>query len=501
MNKFEKALLDFDQHCSNIRSRTQINADEPTKERLKRIERARKDYAFFVEFYFPHYAKYKCAKFHLDVANKIKESQSIRAVIEWARGHAKSTHAGIFIPMWLKIQKNREFNVMVLVSKSEDMADKLLSDIQAELQSNQRYIHDFGEQVQFGSWAEGEFMTRDGCGFFSRGKGQSPRGMRAREWRPDYVVIDDLDDDEEVQNPKRIQKSLDWVLEALFGALDMGRGRFIMVGNRIHKKSVLALMAERPGVHHTVINALDKDGHPSWKEKYTKEEIESACAFMGYRRSQKEYFNNPITEGTVFKEEFIKWKKMLPLNNYDALIAYCDPSFKGTSKNDYKAIRLWGKAGNELHLIDCFVRQASVSAMVKWFYDLHESLPEDVIVDYIMEANFIQDMLLEEFTTEGDERGYQLPIRGDYRKKPDKFQRIEALSPLYERGFVYYNIDRKDDPDMMTGKEQLLAIEKGSTTADDAPDADEGAIWHLQRVARAQKFKGSLGKVKHKRIY
>ena len=32
--------------------------------------------------------------------------------------------------------------------------------------------------------------------FLACGRGQSPRGLRKREARPDYIVIDDLDDDE-----------------------------------------------------------------------------------------------------------------------------------------------------------------------------------------------------------------------------------------------------------------------------------------------------------------
>lgn len=90
---------------------------------------------------------------------------------------------------------------MVLVGKSEDNANTLLADVQAELQYNQRYINDFGEQYNSGSWEEGEFVTKDGTAFFARGRGQSPRGLRYRSHRPDYIVIDDLDDDELCENP------------------------------------------------------------------------------------------------------------------------------------------------------------------------------------------------------------------------------------------------------------------------------------------------------------
>ena len=68
-----------------------------------------------------------------------------------------------------------------------------------------------------------------------------------------------------------------------------------------------------------------------------------------------------------------------------------------------------------------------------------------------MEANFMQDVILDEFAVEGELRGYQLPIMPDKRKKPDKIQRIEAVSPLWERGFVWYNERKKEDPDMQVG--------------------------------------------------
>ena len=117
-----------------------------------------------------------------------------------------------------------------------------------------------------------------------------------------------------------------------------------------------------------------------------------------------------------------------------------------------------------------------------------------VAIQFFMEANFMQDVILDEFAVEGELRGYQLPIMPDKRKKPDKIQRIEAVSPLWERGFVWYNERKKEDPDMQVGIEQTLALERGSRGHDDAPDADEGAIWILQRNTRQESFKPVFGK-------
>nr|DAY55537.1 MAG TPA: Large Terminase [Caudoviricetes sp.] len=507
LSELKKSYAEWQEHCKRVQSLTDLSAlvNESPVQKDKRIKRLQKDYAAFCEYYFPHFLTLRDkttgevirtvhnAPFHNSAALKVKNTPNLKAVFKWPRGHAKSTHFDIFLPLWLMFQPKRLINVMVVVGKSEESAIGLLSDIQAELEFNQRIIADFGEQKAVGNWQEGQFVTQSDVAFFARGRGQSPRGLRYKEARPDYIVIDDLDDDELCRNEKRVKDLTDWVKEALFGALDVGRGRFIMVGNLISKNSVLANIADTKGVYVSEIKAVDKDGEPVWKEKWTKQEAEEAAAFMGYRSWQKEMMHNPIKDGTIFRHDWIRYKKVLPLHKYEMLVCYTDPSFKSTTANDYKASRLWGKIGNELHLIDCYVRQDTVSGMVRWLYNLYESLPENVSVRFFMEANFMQDIILDEFTTEGNLRGYQLPILPDKRKKPEKIQRIEAISPLWERGFVFYNEALKDTSDMQVGIEQTLSLERGSRVHDDAPDADEGAIWYLQRNTRQESFKPMFG--------
>ncbi len=496
-----EAIKRWHEHCENVQRQTTRHLVESEVDKHARIKRLRGDYGAFVNYYFPHYTDdattgkhTECAPFHIETAKRIRRNRNLKAALKWHRGAAKSTHMDIMIPMWLKCQEVREINVMVLVSKSRDNANTLLGDLQAELQFNQRYIDDFGEQYSAGTWQEGEFVTADGCAFFARGRGQSPRGLRYRNRRPDYVVIDDLDDDELCENESRVRKLTKWVREALFGALDGGRGRFIMIGNLISKCSVLANIAATDGVYVSQVNAIDRRGNVSWMAKWTRDELRDMERFMGYRSFQKEMMNNPITEGAVFRNDWIRWKKLPPLSAYSSIIAYCDPSFKGTSKNDYKAIKVWGKCGTELHQIAAFVRQCSVAEMVRWWYDLHERMQTaGVICNHYIEANFLQDIILDEFTREGNLRGYQLPIRPDRRKKPDKFQRIEGISPLWERGFVYYNADLQTDPDTLAGLEQTLSFEKGASGHDDAPDADEGAIYLLQQQTRIQTHAPRIG--------
>ncbi len=508
----KQAVERWKEHCRRIDALTSLTGSivrETPVEKERRIRRLLSNYAAFCEYYFPHYLTLRDkttgeavmiihnAPFHNAAAQKVRSTPNLKAVFKWPRAHAKSTHFDIFMPLWLMFQPKRLINFMVVVGKSEDAAIRLLGDIQAELSNNRRLIADFGPQKSMGEWTGGEFKTQSGVKFLACGRGQSPRGLRDRESRPDYIVIDDLDDDELCRNESRVKDLTDWVKEALFGSLDVGRGRFIMVGNLISKTSVLANMCKIPGVHVSEIKAIDKAGNPVWREKWTREEAQAYRDFVGYRAWEKEMMHNPIHDGSIFRHDWIHYKKLPKLEKYETLVCYTDPSFKSTTANDYKACRLWGKIGRELHLIDCYVRQDTVSGMVRWLYDLYERTRDHAAISFFMEANFMQDIILDEFTAEGNIRGYQLPIMPDRRKKPQKIQRIEAVSPLWERGFVFYNEALRESPDMQVGIEQTLALERGSRAHDDAPDADEGAIWYLQRTARQQKFEPQFTPRRH----
>jgi predicted phage terminase large subunit-like protein len=477
--------------CDPIADETDIDFSESKQQQEKRIAHLKADFQAFVQYYFPHYCRDRetgklipAAKFHIDAANRVRKNPNIRYQAMWARGHAKSTYFNIMIPLWLMIQDFKKPLVMVLVGKSLDNAKTLISDIQAEFIENKLFVHDFGELMKYGNWEEGRFATTKGSAFFALGRGQSPRGLRHRSQRPNYIVMDDVDDDELCRNPRRVSETYDWALKALFGTMDSGQGRFIVVGNKIAQNSIISKFEENPKFYTHKVSILDSKGRPTWPEKNSVAMIEDLIATMGWRRAQGEYFHNPIVEGAVFKHEWIGYLEPLKWKDYDYIVSYCDPSFKDSSTSDYKAIITVGKAGTDLHVLACFVRKCSIAEMVRYWYDFHENLRSGVFVDYFMEANFAQDMILDEFKREGEERGYQLPLRKDIRKKPDKWARVEAISPLFERGTVHISRDIKDTEDCRTFIDQLLSFEKGSKAHDDAPDALEGAVWILNRRGR-----------------
>ncbi len=474
-------------------TRTTFDLGECEETREERVRRAKVDYAYFVRTYFSHVATSESAQFHIDAAKYIAGHPKARALFEWARGHAKSTHMGCLIPLWILARGDNPFHFMLLVSSSRDNAKGLLADLQAELANNEAYIQDFGIRADKGTeWQSGKFSLADGTTFVALGRGQSPRGLKKSGHRPDYILIDDIDDDQLVLNEARVRKAYDWLMTSLYGTMVVGRGRFILVGNRFSKNMILTHFAEIKDIYHTKVGILTPRGEVSWRENYSLQEVLEMRQTLGERKFAKEYLNTPIEEGSVFRLEWMRYGKILPLREYVKIIAYTDPSFKSTKANDYKATMLVGKTREgEYHVLRAFAAQCSVAEMVAWHYEIegwirrkggHKS-PR-----YYMEANFIQDLLLDEFRNEGIARGgHQIPITPDRRKKIDKFSRIETMQPLFERRFVLFNEEERDSDGMRILVEQLLSIEKGSRLYDDAPDALESAIWMLNKAGSGQR--------------
>jgi hypothetical protein len=489
--QIKEARERWDRHSELIQNSTFVK-QETLQEKYARIARLRTDYAAFVAYYFPHWCTDKvtgkfipCAKFHTRSANFIKENRNMIAIFQWARGHAKSTHMNCFIPLWLKCQKKRDINVFVTVGANEPAAMSWAANIQMELQYNQRYIADFGIQVSAGDWESGKFTTSDKFTVIAVGRGQKPRGINKRSFRPDYIVVDDLDDDELCLSEERVKKTTNWVKEALYNTFGAEGGRFIMVGNLIAKNSVMSNICKMDGVLFSQVNIRDKNGNPAWPEYWTEERIKSR-EVIGYRSFQKEYMNNPITEGEVFRE--MVWGKCPPLSKFPILVCYGDPSPSNNRQtaNSMKAVFLIGQSEGKFYILDGRVDRATNAQFVDWFYDINATAPTGVQVYNIIENNTLQDPFYQQvfipMFIEKVKQGKAVNIAPDSRKKPDKFSRIEGnLEPLNTQGRLILNADRKDDPHFKRLVEQFLLLTPQLKAPADGPDCIEGGVWWLQR--------------------
>lgn len=500
---------DWLEFCKRVQNSTGIRFNEDQKEQSERKKRALKDYNYYVKKYFPIYADYDCAEFHIKAANKILKNPNIVAVLEWPREHAKSVHANILIPMWLLA--HGQLTGMVLMGKNAQDASNLLADVQAQLQYNELFAHDFGDQYSFGNWEEGDFTTKGGVRFLALGRGQSPRGARKNEKRPNYAVCDDVDDDEIVHNPKRVDKIVRNIMGALYFALSIKGARLVVAGNRIHHNSILANIVgdtkrggkKRKGLWHSkivAINNIVKDtagniigGIPAWA-RYTLQQLVTKMGVAGPVLAKQEFFHQTEIEGKIFKNEYFRFVRLPRLQKMKVLIGYFDPSFVNSATSDFKAIALWGLYNNKKYCVSRFCRRCELEQAFRWMVQTEKKLPSGVGVIWYMEKQFVSASITRAKRNVEKETNHKLNVITDTRDKPNKYTRMVRMEPDYTNSSVFYNILEKDDPDMVEGNLQLKGIEPGYKSPDDSPDADEGAWYYLDMHIQSGGFNVEIGR-------
>ncbi len=511
MGNYDKLLKKYELHCRRVEKATTINIFESPQEQEKRIQKLEKRYQLWFEYYFGMYASAKCSWFHIKAAELIIRNPFIFLLLIWFRGAAKSVHVNMGIPLYLMSVK-KELNFMVLIGLNERKANRLLSDIQAQLVFNQKFIHDYGKLFKHGDWSEGDFMTTTGVRFAALGLGQDPRGLREGANRPDYISIDDVDTKKRSRNAMLTREASEYITKDIQGLFGSTFRRLVVANNLAFKDGLIATLKKiwqeriasalqlkkEPRHHIFQVNVVDKNGNPEWPERDTLESIEQEKLEYTSRAWESEKMNNPIEDGLLFKRDDLGYKKILPLEEYDALAIYGDLSYKDAG--DSKAMKFWGKIGREYHLIDCFVRKTSRKEAAVWLYDLYEDLnnrSNRLNITCKIEGLFAQDEFVNDFDEEGDIRKWWIDVVADKRPKEKKYDRIESTLGKYERHRVFNNIDKKDSPDFIESESQLFAFEKGSGANDDSPDADHGAFDLLDRKTFTEQFEPRIQTISH----
>ena len=501
--KWERLYERYELNCQRISKATLIKLSESPADKQKRIKRLEKDYIAWFEYYFPHYAKCKCAWYHRIMANTIIKNKRIKFLAEIFRSGAKSVHVDMGIPLFLMVTGALHF--MLLIGLNELKSKQLISDIQAELQYNQRFINDYGVKLKKGDWSDGNFYTVDGVRFMALGFGQPTRGLREGANRPDYIAVDDVDTKKHINNKKLMGEYVDVIMEEIMGCFDESdeaTQRFVFANNNFHKNSITNLLKleflnnaaidKQEGIKsdYTVLTVPAVKSlvtfEPNWKEKTTAEYWRRKYR-KNSRRFLREYQHVHVQEGKFFKQELMQWRKMLPLHEYDALCVRGDLSYK--DQGDFKGLGLVGKRGRSFDIIHFFLRQTSRREAAVWLYDLYEDKKLDRYnISYKIDGLFAQDEFVNDFDTEGDERGYYIPVVADKKPMANKFDRIESDLGHFERRRVWFNEDEKTSTDQIELVDQYLSFEKGSQAHDDGPDLVHSAFDDLNRADFVEKF-------------
>lgn len=477
-------LKSWQEFRDNTRKATPIDLTENATDKIKRITYLEGNPEEWFKYYFPNFYTSEPAPFHIKATKRVLSNLEFFEVRSWARELSKSGRT-MFEQLYNALTGKKK-NI-IMTSSTYDNACRLLLPYKSILEANNRIINDYGQQESIGNWEAGEFTTRKGVSFRALGAGQSPRGTRKDEIRPDVILIDDIDTDEECRNPERIKNKIKWIEEALIPTRSIsGHLQIIVCGNIIAKFCCVTELAKKAD-YHDIVNIRDKEGKSTWPNKNTETSINRVLSTISFNSAQKEYFNNPISEGDIFKE--LTYGKCPPLSFCEDVIVYADPSTSNKDKGNAstKAIAIVAYRQQKYYVYKMWVDTMSNSKFVDCLYEAYKYLTLNKVDTkrIYIENNSLQDpfyeqVLLPLIYQRSKDNGFVIPITPDSRRKPDKFFRIEGtLEPHNRLGRLIFNADQKEEPNMVRTHDQMLAVSP-TTKIMDAPDAIEGACWLIQ---------------------
>ncbi|WP_277669104.1 hypothetical protein [Caproiciproducens galactitolivorans] len=495
---------------------------------------AEREPEYFARAYFPEYIPSEMPPFHRewcedfrDVVEKGGGSSVVRVA---PRGHAKTTLWDFIFPNWTIVYKKKRY--ILILSDSYDQALSFITNIKDALENNDRIREDFGD-LKGKVWQEGKIVTATGVIVEALGAGMKVRGRRNKEKRPDLIIVDDLENDENAATPDQRKKLKKWYKRALRRA-GAAYTDFFVVGTIIDDDSLLAELTRTPGydvkVYRAVLSFAEReDLWDEWKRIFTNLDNPSrekdARAFFDRNRAEMlrgakilwenanpnfpdGYYSIMVARVVDGEESF--WSELMndpksseakffqPVEYDDdgrpplakmLLVMTVDPSLGKTEKSDFSSIIVLGtdRETGQMYTLTADIARRTPDATIEALFVTAEFYMNQGLRFKVVGIEDVQFQAF--FATEAFKRAMKrrlhLPIRPFHRRLP-KDVRIEAMQPSINNGYVKvhkkhtllltqlknYPKGKKDGPDSL---EMAIDLSKsGSGRSGDKPGAVVG---------------------------
>lgn len=408
-------------------------------------------------------------EFHREMY-QIAEAGHKRIVICAPRSFAKSTVFSKIYPLYQILEGDAKR--IFIVSATGTLAEHWLREIKRELEENPYIRRDYGD-VTTKKWTQDHIVCKrpNGtlCEVIAKGAGYQIRGFR-----PDVVIIDDVETDEGVRSEDQREKLRDWFNKALINTLEKD-SQLIMIGTMLHPLSLLADVMNREGWATRKYQAILPDGQSLWAAKWPVDALEARRKEIGTLAFNSEYMNEPlISENPIFVKQWMRpyesdsevFKKTAGAGLYS--VTSVDPAIAKKETADYTAIvTVSATFGAEPKF---YVRAGG--GVTRGHWTINQTVVESLRVYDIFQSNLLQvetiayqEALADEIRRYCEDNRRFINI-SEIKPDKDKERRAHVVAPLLEQGRVYF-----DHNDPMTQRliEELIVFPTGDR--DDLVDA------------------------------
>ena len=450
------------------------------------------------------------------------DNHSGKVCYSMPRGHAKSTFVSNVFPIhqcYFDCATDGGRKYILIISETEDLSTKFVEYINSQLKFNKKLREDLGvimNESKFDNKKDTgmEFVTTKGTMVRAAGMGKALRGARNGAYRPDLVILDDLESMANTNTKELREKNLHWYNSVIEPIGVEGRTAFLYVGTLVHGNGLLpdiltridyesrkyAAIVQEPDnmelwMHYCEIlddktdeereakadafyeenrEEMDKGWKTLWS-RWTYSALMKKKSTLGTKAFNSEYMNIAYDpDSQIFNEDNIiffddrdlidQWGRKIPLDVY----GFWDLAVgKGNKRDDYNAVVIIGrdKLTGVMYVLDAW------SAKVPAHKAL--SVAEQKIAEWQPRLFGVETIQMQyEFYRQLQENIMKHGLYSTRLKacnpKAKKEDRIQILEPLFETGYLRLKRSQR------LLLEQLLVFPQGEH--DDLPDALASAV-------------------------
>jgi hypothetical protein len=456
--------------------------------------------------FFDHHFRLLTPYFHEKILSLCMTE--MRLAVASPRGSAKTTIILFLYLIYSLCFKKRHFPL--IVSNTFKKAAEALETIKSEFRHNEKLRENFPIEIIRDSYGDSIFQHSDGFRqrVLCKGAEQigSVRGEKFGAYRPDLILVDDLEDDEMVKNPDRRRDLKDVYEEALMEAGEPGVTQVIVDGTILHDDSLLAdlvakdLYPQYRKIKYKARYEYEGITYSLWPERWTVHDLNEEEK-LNPSRFAKEKQNDPVSGmmSSIKRDDFRYWtiennrailfnKSSMVAHNYDLMDCFaaisCDLAWEEKRSSDFSVIMPgFLTPGSDL-LIETYICKKGLrpSEIEEILFTMETRLRAltGTTVPIGFEKAKLEKVIRHLLRQAMKKRNHWLSFK-DLEWITDKNERIlSKLEPRYNQHSIYHRRGMGDY------EHQLLRVPHG--THDDLPDAAQGLTQLLKYSKTVKKI-------------
>lgn len=431
------------------------------KDKDKRVQKAKENFRFFVQTYLSHHVSpSETSLFRNSIYDHLEDLslKHNKILIEAYRGGAKTTLITRLYSLWKLLRGDKRYSL--IISSTLDLAKESIELLSLEIEDNVRLKNDFFLTPFMSATSEEMSFCVNGtpCKIKAFGAGKKLRGTNFLSIRPDLILCDDIENDENVASATQRDKLYSWFNKAVLKlpARTNPTYNIIVVGTTLHYDSLLKRIEKRSDFYFKAFPLVIN--FPSNLDELNKENLHVFTPLDllldDPRIKVLDVLSDYLEDRSSFMSEFQNQpldKENAPLSTYstyeilpssiDCIYIGIDPSL-GKARSDYFALS--------------FLHYSKV--LKQFFWEAHGfKVAPDVMIEKILDLTLkklkickkimiaCESVAFQEFFKDSLKKAFYeknliLPIIG-VKSTAHKEVRLDSLSPLLKSQTFW--IDKK----------------------------------------------------------